>query len=809
MASRGAPGVSRNASLLEEEVMHVRLSALLRLGALGCVVLLAAAAASFAAGSGPQPLSQPARLDAAIGADAGEDALPPIQHPKTYERTVAWWPFLTGPYYGDTPGWWRRDPDVLKTLVGSFRIGESLPIPPELTASLAGIESGGKQYFLAQLRPSALTQPFKEELRRAGAEIVATLPVNGIVLRLDKAAYEAVSGSPLLQYIAPYHPAYKIDPAVGHIPQATPEKAASPVFDLVIRLFDGEPTAPTAQALRKMGAAVTYESGDANLPYIFATANAVLIPQIARLESVFTIGERGPQFQHGNRGARFLQSHTDSLALTYWKAGIDGDGQVIHVTDSGMSIDAGDKADTKADSLGPGAGTQLGPGTDADGCANPIGPNNTVTDHRKVICYQSANQYGGSGDFNSCDSAGDGGFSHGQLVSGIAAGNATRGRVPPVTDGHPNPTDDGTQSTGGDNTYARDYGGDGFWDDTPDNPTGWFTETDTTFDGVAKGAKLVFVDADTSCGAGISAGDLAAQINDTYTKFGANIHNFSFGSTAAPTGPVYTSGADAIDGAIRNTRVNFVAISAGNDGSSSDPGCGDVAGTLSNEAACKNCVPAGMSFGFNSLNGATSQGPADTVTGRVGLLILAEGVDNACRQDDGATNDQGGPAGCINSESQGTSFASPNLAGAAALIGEYLAGGFYPDGTDQNASNANDQIPLFSSALTKAIMIAGTSAVSSGGDAGIVTPRDGRFNTVTGYGQLYLDYVLPLADDPTTVSGLILDALDDVDNDGVKEGPNSLGIPSPLVGTYQVDFQVLADDEDLRVALAWHDTNTS
>ena len=182
---------------------------------------------------------------------------PPAREPRVYPRHVAWWPFTTGPYYGDVEVRHGDLPeDVLLTHVGSFRIGQGLAIPDELTGSLAGIAAGRSQHFLLQMRADLVNADWPARLAALGATVMGRTPVNGAVVRADRAAFERLAGSPLIWFIEPYHPAYKIHPSVGHLAQATPEEAASPLFRLQVTLWPGEPAAATADRLRQLGAPV-------------------------------------------------------------------------------------------------------------------------------------------------------------------------------------------------------------------------------------------------------------------------------------------------------------------------------------------------------------------------------------------------------------------------------------------------------------------------------------------------------------------------------------------------------------------------
>lgn len=721
------------------------------------------------------------------------EATQPAFKPALHERSIEWWPFATGPVYGQLPADNAGDADVLHLTVGSFRVGDGMNIPVELTASLAGLAQGGAQYFLLQVEAGDDPGIARQTIESLGAVVMSEVPVNGLIVRLDRAAYDRVSTSPAVAFIEPYHPAFRIDPNIGKIAVGSAQEAASPIFELALTLFPGEPAAPMAALLEKLGVGVReVVVAGANQVELRVNAHASLIPQLAMLEPVQTVSEVPAIFPLAAAGARQLQSPTNTLGdFPYWQAGVDGDGQVIAVTDSGLSVDAGDFSNTRASSGWIAPGVNAGP--------------NVPANHRKIVTYRTAGSIsGGSGDLASCDALASGAFTHGQTVSGTAAGNATRDDVPAGTSPSP----------------GAGYGA-GFYDDN--NGNGIFEESqDDGYDGIAKGAKVAFIDAASSCPEilfpNLNPGSLFTLLTESWKQHKASINNFSFGSDAGPTGPSYAGSAAQIDEAIAGTgtgtvNVNFFPITlsvlaAGN------AGVGDeepiAIGTQSNQAACKNCIVVGAS------NGVTGGAEAFTSSGygpnrRVLNLLFAAGRDNSCISDD---NNQEGSASCIDSGLQpGTSFASPNVAGAAAIVRDYFAKGFYPDGTDENASNANDQVQAISATLVKAVLIVGAQPIVGGRN---VVPED-RFNFFWGYGRVQLNNSLPLAEFPTkSISGLIVHDLPnvDLDQDGDVDGVSNLALSSagPLpttLTTYQDEFQVVNDDEDLVAALVWNDPSNA
>lgn len=717
-----------------------------------------------------------------------------------YARNIVWWPFSTGPYYGDTSS--ERGDNVIYTPVGSFRLGEELPLPVELKATEAAFARGMKQYFLIQMRPSALLQPdWEASLATLGVTIAGHLPVNALIVKGDSAAYQRVASSPLIQHIELYHPAYRLSPAIGTMPQESAERASSPVFKLELRLFPGEPLSATLEALQKAGVTIVH-AADAGYPLVYVEAQATQIPLLARLESVLMISETAPTFAQSN-GALYLQSETAGIGdFPYWKVGLQGDGQISSVIDTGLSVNAIDMANTR--SAGGWTGTA---------------PDRVVANHRKVRAYKLASEYGGTGgDTLGCDSLSNGLFTHGQLVSSVVLGGATRGFAPAPR--LPSPSD--WCSLGGNGNYTCPFSfGSGYWKNAPGDPdpTGFSEFQDQAFDGIAKGGRVVFVDSKltSTCPENTSPSlnppPFQNEVEQTWQNYRSTAHNYSLGSAAGPSGPVYNSSAAGADTAVRNFPINLVVVAAGNNGKVGGQGVGALStqiGNTGNEATCKNCLSVGATgTSLTSIATFSSEGPFPTGTGskRHIVTLLGFGFESGCRRD-GAEDQTTTPSCADMGTSQGTSFAAPNITGASMLVREYFAEGFYPDGTDQNTNNNADKVSAISGRMVRALLIASTMPV------GGRSPNQARLTHAWGYGQAFLTRALPLAAfSSSTVNGLIVhDQPGNIDGNAGDDGVTNLTLPATIptgAATYTAEFQVLDTTEDLAASVVWDDTTTS
>jgi hypothetical protein len=104
------------------------------------------------------------------------------------------------------------------------------------------------------------------------------------------------------------------------------------------------------------------------------------------------------------------------------------------------------------------------------------------------------------------------------------------------------------------------------------------------------------------------------------------------------------------------------------------------------------------------------------------------------------------------------SVSAAAASGAALVVRDYFAQGFYPDGTASNPGNASDLVSTLSGAAVKAILISSadwmdgsTPAVPTNAPGGNLTLKY-RFNQEQGYGRIQLNNALPPTYNPTPPS---------------------------------------------------------
>ena len=273
---------------------------------------------------------------------------------------------------------------------------------------------------------------------------------------------------------------------------------------------------------------------------------------------------------------------------------------------------------------------------------------------------------------------------------------------------------------------------------------------DNPYEGVALDAKVAFFDLQGDGLSGSSSlsipGNLRRYFAPAHDVAGARVHSNSWGSSVAAT---YSSDARESDDFAVNNDGMLIVYAAGNCGSPGTGGCAvTAAGSVLSPSFAKNVVAVGAShtgdgaytFDIDRIAFFSSQGCADYAQDaanggscRIKPDIVAPGyvVKSASADPNGAS--------CGVHASQGTSMATPVVAGAAALIRDYLAKGFYPGGSAEPANAMADP----SGSLVKAMLIA--SAVPVGflerADRSLV-PLGLPPDNVQGHGRVQLDNVL-------------------------------------------------------------------
>ena len=545
-------------------------------------------------------------------------------------------------------------------------------------------EPGEAGYYLVQLAGSS-TAERKAAVEELGGELIAYVPDNTWITRIEGGRSAALLSSPEIAWVGAFHPAYKISPTIGTHEFKNPRRAGDSFLTLHVRVFDD--LAGTALELQRLGAEVLETSDDGFQKILVVHASRQMVNAIACVPAVWWIEER-PEFLVMNDTTKWVVQSNTSGSTPIWDQGLHGENQLVAVMDSGLDYNSCWFRETGGAAPGP--------------------------SHRKVVDYTV---YGGGVAYDGCDTG------HGTHVCGTLAG---------------------------DQSYI--------------NPGNY------DYNGMAYKAKLALQDvgADDEWGCTVGEVQIPTSLTSAYTgayALGARIHSNSWGGSENS----YDSYAVNIDSFMWNNPQFLVVFAAGN--------AGPNAGTVGFPGTAKNCITVGATRrppDQNVIAGYSSRGPAHD--GRYKPTVTAPGGEAGYSYINSADNHTGNPpaqtCAMVSSPFQGTSMATPAVAGLAALTRQYFEEGWFPYG----APTAGEELTP-SAALVKALL------VNSGTDMG--TPDTPNHNE--GWGRVLLNDALYF--DGDAIELRIADEATGVGNGGTKD----------------YSFTVDSSSVPLEITLVWTD----
>ena len=412
------------------------------------------------------------RNDGSLDMVARQRALPP-KH-----QRAAWWPFDQGPRYV-VAGPEGDDRALIHTRAGDFRLDArvSRQLPQELHAAPGpvveaggGGEDGEPHAYLIALPSEATYRAgnIRVQVEALGVELVDFLPREAVILRARPQRIPDVRSSPLFDHVEAFHPAFKIEPALGRVPFWNRERAESATFHLRLIGHRGEDPDRLSRLVERAGGSVQHAVSIGARTYLEVDVHRTRVFDLARIGAVASLEEVREYRTLNTSGPATLQTgRYNHGRVPFFDVGVDGGGDTRCVGPGANGLldtvaAGGDRVsgngrwilgggDNDCDTISIGAtddvlfpvGTDLvppqlvcvadnGASLDAAGLSHSLTdpclggncPDNPATsmgagvgpEHRKVQAYFTGNAGGdltSSGDLTNCDSPASGGGSHG------------------------------------------------------------------------------------------------------------------------------------------------------------------------------------------------------------------------------------------------------------------------------------------------------------------------------------------------------------------------------------------------------------
>lgn len=303
-------------------------------------------------------------------------------------RDFSWWPFdVSAPYSGvDDP----CAATVIRLDAGAFdtRDGD-MPLPEGLRSRpLAAGESG---MYLVQLS-GPVTESDKQSIRSLGCTLYDYIPNYAFVAVMSPETALSLETLKRVRWVGRYHPAWRIHSLFGRRGYRLLENIQSETVSIIVQALDSNALPDIARRIEDIDGEVIRIYADADPPILTAEILPESVFELAQMETVRRIEERGEYYTLNDETQEVLQSGWTASGTPVWAAGIFGEQQILGHMDSGV---------------------------DPDHCffndaTQPLPGSNPNYAHRKIIAYRT---YAEGQAYDKCENG------HGTHTAGTAAGD--------------------------------------------------------------------------------------------------------------------------------------------------------------------------------------------------------------------------------------------------------------------------------------------------------------------------------------------------------------------------------------------------
>jgi hypothetical protein len=197
---------------------------------------------------------------------------------------------------------------------------------PALAQALRTPQSSGVTTYLVQFN-GPIEESWKAAAQAAGAKLYGYVPDNTLIARADAAGVDRLRALPFVRWVGPYHPAYRLEPALAST------AAAGDATVMVQTLPDADMPALAAQ-VAGWGGRVEDQSANAIAGYMRATLPATHLGDLAASDAVLWVEPYfAPELNNEVGGGQIMRANEVRQSL-----GLFGAGQTVAVADTGMDV---------------------------------------------------------------------------------------------------------------------------------------------------------------------------------------------------------------------------------------------------------------------------------------------------------------------------------------------------------------------------------------------------------------------------------------------------------------------------------------
>jgi len=221
----------------------------------------------------------------------------------------------------------RRESAILlrNALIDTEEIG-SVEVPEVLRA---GEEPGS---YVVQAR-GMVDEFFRAQVREVSGEVVAYIPNNAYLVRMNAAQAEALRGRTRVRSVLPFHPYYKLDYSL--LGSALGSESRDEGVSLKVGLF-GSGAEEAKGALASLGVSVSSEEPSPFGPIVRVEASLGQLTEIASLAGVQAIERSRDRVLMNDRTRVRMGISSDSTGLTNNYLGLNGTNVWVNVNDTGV-----------------------------------------------------------------------------------------------------------------------------------------------------------------------------------------------------------------------------------------------------------------------------------------------------------------------------------------------------------------------------------------------------------------------------------------------------------------------------------------